>query len=431
MNILAAVLIFGIVVAFHEFGHFIIAKANGIGVVEFSIGMGPRLFSFDKGGTKYSLKLLPIGGSCMMLGEDGVMDDENAFNNKNVWQRISVIFAGPFFNFILAFIFAMVIIGIVGYDPALVTSISENQPAYEAGLREGDLITEVNGKNIYIGRELATYFELEGLDGKELVFEYERDGQRYEAVYNPEYIKNYMLGFYYTNDEKEAAINSVVEDYPLDNAGIVAGDIIVSINGNEIKSGAEVADYFAANPLSEEELTVSYKRGEQIYETTVTPKFESEGYTLGFSYNYNYRVKANFLEVIKYSFFEVRYWITTTIKTLGQLVTMQIGAENIGGPVRIVSEIGNVIEESKEDGALYVMLNLLNWTILLSANLGVMNLLPLPALDGGRLLFMFIEVVRGKPINPEKEGMVHFVGIVLLMLLMVFVFFNDIKNVFF
>lgn len=431
MNILAAVLIFGIVVAFHEFGHFIIAKANGIGVVEFSIGMGPRLFSFDKGGTKYSLKLLPIGGSCMMLGEDGTLDAENAFNNKNVWQRISVIFAGPFFNFILAFIFAMVIIGIVGYDPAIITSISENQPAYEAGLREGDLITEINGKNIYIGRELATYLELEGVDGSELVFEYERDGKKYEASYKPEYIKNYMLGFYYTNDENEAAINSVVEDYPLDNAGIVAGDVIVAINGTEIKSGAEVADYFAANPLSEEELTVSYKRGEQIYETAVTPKFESEGYTLGFSYNYNYRVKANFLEVIKYSFFEVRYWITTTIKTLGQLVTMQIGAENIGGPVRIVSEIGNVIDESKEDGALYVMLNLLNWTILLSANLGVMNLLPLPALDGGRLLFMFIEVVRGKPINPEKEGMVHFVGIVLLMLLMVFVFFNDIRNVFF
>ena len=127
----------------------------------------------------------------------------------------------------------------------------------------------------------------------------------------------------------------------------------------------------------------------------------------------------------------MKYWIVSTVKGLGQIITGNVSTNDIGGPVRIVDEIGNVVEESKSDGILYVILNLLNWCVLLSANLGVMNLLPIPALDGGRLLFMFIEVVRGKPVAKEKEGMVHMIGIILLMLLMVFVFFNDIRNIFF
>lgn len=178
-------------------------------------------------------------------------------------------------------------------------------------------------------------------------------------------------------------------------------------------------------------MTIGYLRDGIASEVQIDPLFDSEGYSLGFSYNYNYREKTNLLGVIKYSFYEVKYQIVSTVKNLGQMITGNISANDIGGPVRIVDEIGNVVEESKSDGILYVILNLLNWCVLLSANLGVMNLLPIPALDGGRLLFMFLEVVRGKTIAKEKEGMVHMIGIILLMLLMVFVFFNDIRNIFF
>ena len=440
MNIIIALLILGIVIAFHEFGHFIIAKSRGITVREFSIGMGPKLFGFEKGGTQYCLRLLPIGGACVM-GEDEEAgpDDVNAFNNKTVWERIAVVFAGPFFNFILAFFFALIVIGIVGYDPAYVISVKDYQPAKtQAGLQPGDLIKEFNGKKIHLGRELATELFYHELDGRPVTIVYERtdeDGRKteYTVEYTPEYVKNYMMGFYYTTTEPnaDAVINSVIEGYPMEAAGLQAGDIITSVDGNEIKNVGELAEYLAQNPPGETVMTIGYLRAGKADEVQIVPLYDSEGYSLGFTYNYNYREKTNLFGVIKNSFYEVKYEIVSTVKGLGKIISGNVSTNDIGGPVRIVDEIGNVVEESKSDGALYVILNLLNWCILLSANLGVMNLLPIPALDGGRLLFMFIEVVRGKPIAKEKEGMVHMIGIILLMLLMVFVFFNDIRNIFF
>ena len=163
---------------------------------------------------------------------------------------------------------------------------------------------------------------------------------------------------------------------------------------------------------------------------SLTPEYTTS-YLTGFSYNYAYREKTGPLGVLKYSFVEVKYWIVNTYKSLGQIFKGKVSTDDLGGPVRIVSELENTVEETKSDGLLYVVLNLMNWAILLSANLGVMNLLPIPALDGGRLVFIVIELIRGKPVPPEKEGIVHAVGIVLLMALMVFVFFNDIRNVFF
>lgn len=440
MNIIIALLILGLLIAFHEFGHFIIAKSRGITVREFSIGMGPKLFGFEKGGTMYCLRLLPIGGACVM-GEDEEVgpDDVNAFNNKTVWERIAVVFAGPFFNFILAFFFALIIIGIIGYDPAYVLSVNDYQPAKtQAGLQPGDIIKVFNGKKIHLGRELATELIYEELDGSPITIVYERtdaNGEKneYTVEYTPEYVKNYMMGFYYTTTEPnaDAVINSVIEGYPMEAAGLQAGDIINSVDGHEMKNVGELADYLAQNPPGEDAMKIGYLRDGIANEVQIVPMFDSEGYTLGFTYNYNYREKTNLLGVIKNSFYEVRYVIVSTIKSLGQMIMGNVSTDEIGGPVRIVDEIGNVVEESKSDGILYVILNLLNWCVLLSANLGVMNLLPIPALDGGRLLFMFLEVVRGKPIAKEKEGMVHMIGIILLMLLMVFVFFNDIRNIFF
>ncbi len=438
INILIALLLLSIVVAFHEFGHFIIAKSRGITVHEFSIGMGPRLISFVKGGTRYSLKLLPIGGSCAM-GEDDTeeTDDEHAFINKSVWERIAVIFAGPFFNFILAFLFGLIIIGTVGYDPAYVMSVSQNEAPEELGLQAGDTITKINGKRITLGREIMVYYYFHTLSSDPVTIEFiheNSDGstETKSITYTPEYVKKYMLGFYYTiADGAEAKLSDLVEGYPFEAAGLKAGDVITAIDGTAIADGAALSQYLADHPLSETPIQVTYERDGVSTTVEVTPMFSAEGYSLGFSYNTSYREKTSFWGVIKYSFCEVKYWITATVGSLGQLFTGKLSTEDIGGPVRIVSEIGNVVEESKEDGALYVFLNLINWGILLSANLGIMNLLPIPALDGGRLLLLFIEVVRGKPISREKEGIVTMIGVVLLMLLMVFVLFNDIRNVFF
>ena len=145
MKILIAVIIFSAIIIIHELGHFLLAKKNGIVVTEFSLGMGPRLFSTQKGETRYSVKLFPIGGSCAMLGEDTGEELPGTFNSAPVWGRISVVAAGPVFNFILAFILSVVITAFVGYDPAEIMEVEGGSPAAEAGLRKGDIITEYDG----------------------------------------------------------------------------------------------------------------------------------------------------------------------------------------------------------------------------------------------------------------------------------------------
>lgn len=371
MNILLAMLIFGVIIIIHELGHFLLARINGVEVTEFSIGMGPRIITLVKtdkglkvklfvsnrvfetsegweGKTKYSIKILPFGGSCIMLGEDDVVDSENAFCRKNVYQRMSIVFAGPFFNFILAFVLAIIINSVAGFDKPIVTSVDDNMPMKEAGVEVGDEIVKINNTKIVIDREIGSYFMFNPIsENEEFTITLSRDGKEYSV------------------------------------------------------------DVAAREDISENS--------------------EKPVYRLGFGYG-SPRQKGTTLDVLKYSVYEVKYWIVTTVKSLGLLVTGKIGKDDISGPVGIVSTVGNLVEESSEYGISNVVLTLIYFSILLSANLGVMNLLPIPALDGGRLFFQIIEVIRRKPIDPEKEGLVTMIGFIALMALMVFVMFNDIQR---
>lgn len=390
LSLLAAILVFGLIILFHEFGHFLLAKRGGICVVEFSLGMGPRLLSTVKGGTRYSLKLFPFGGSCMMLGEDDDLSDEGrdekartdiagkaaygedefkstedahdgtnaektrsyagielapgatgvSFNETSVWTRFLVIAAGPIFNFILAFVCAFFVISYVGYDPAQVYDVVEGYPAAEAGLEPGDVITKINGKSIKIYRDVLAY-------------------------------TSFHQG---------------------------------------------------------ETLNIEYRRGEKLYQAVLEPKYseENKSYMMGISGGVN-RPESVFVTA-KYSAYELRYWINLTFKSLEMIVKRQVTTDDIAGPVRIVSMIDTTVKESSEYGLMVVLVNLANMCVLLSANLGIMNLLPIPALDGGRLVFIILEALRGRPIDREKEGMIHMAGMAVLMVLMVFILFNDIRN---
>ena len=163
MKILIAVIIFSVLVLFHELGHFLLAKKNGIVVQQFSLGMGPTLISTQKGETEYCLKLLPLGGSCMMLGEDEDSEALGSFNSASVWGRIAVIAAGPVFNFIMAFVLSVIIVAMMGYVPSRVTSVPEDSPAYEAGLRGGEQIMEFQGYSIDVGQDLSIWLALNEL----------------------------------------------------------------------------------------------------------------------------------------------------------------------------------------------------------------------------------------------------------------------------
>lgn len=344
MNIVIAILVFSLLILFHELGHFSLAKLNGIRVNEFSLGLGPTIIGFTKGETKYSLKALPFGGACMMEGEDETSDDERAFNKKSVWARISVVAAGPIFNFIMAFIFSIVLIVCVGVDKPVLSDVIDGYAAQEAGLRSGDVIVKMGDENIHFYKEISSYSMLHV--GEPVEITYERDGVSYETILTPKYDEEtgrYLYGF--------------------------------------ISSGQ--------------------------------------------------REKVNFLENIKYSFYDVGYYIDITVQSVKMLVTGGVGINDLSGPVGIVQNMGEVYEESVQTSGYYAaFLNILNWTIMLSANLGVMNLLPIPALDGGRLVFLVIEAIRGKAIDPNKEGFVHLVGIILLFGLMFVVMANDIRKIF-
>ena len=343
MSIIVALVIFGLLIFIHELGHFLLAKRGGIGVTSFSLGMGPAILKKQIGETEYALRILPFGGSCAMVGEDTESDAENAFNKKGVWTRISVVAAGPIFNFLLAFVGAVIMVLSIGVDKPIIAEMMDGYPAYEAGVRAGDEVISMNGRNIGVYRDVSLYVQLHQGETVDLV--YARDGQRYE--------------------------------------------------------------------------------------TTIVPKMGEDGYYLMGITGGAYSKCDNPLEVIKYAGAEVGYWIHVVFDSLKMMVTGQVGREDVGGPVRIVGMMGDVYEESAAIGSFAVFINMLNMVIFLSANLGVMNLLPIPALDGGRLFIMLIEVVTRRRVPEKIEGYIHTAGFMLLMGFMVFILFNDISLMFF
>ncbi len=427
MKIILAFLIFSAIVLFHELGHFLLAKKNGIVVTEFSLGMGPRLLSKEWKGTRYSLKALPLGGSCAMLGEDTDEEMPGSFHAASVGARFCVVAAGPVFNFILAFALSILIVAMAGYDPAVVSEVTEGSNAAAAGLKAGDVITSYNGYDIDLARDLYAYLYMNQISEDDVIsLTVERDGKEIPIVYKPDVTERYLLGFNRTGiDSME--VESLIPGYPLEDAGLKPGDVITKVGGVDIPDGAAYEAYLAEHPLDGSPLTITYVRDGLPYEVTITPLVYRTP-SGGFAYNVAYE-KVSGLSVLKYAAVEMRYMLRSTLLSLKELVTGGLGVKDLSGPVGIVNVIGETYEESKSEGWKSVLVNLLSIAVLLSTNLGIMNLLPLPALDGGRLVFLILEGVRRKPINRNVEGSIHFTGLILLLVLMVFVMYNDVMKI--
>ncbi len=430
ISIIIGVLLLGLIIVFHEFGHFLMCKMYNVAVPQFYVGFGPKLCSFQKGETLFSIRALPFGGACQMASpEDPDVDPERTINAKKPLIKLCIYAAGPIFNFILAFIVSLIVIGFVGYDSPEVTRVSENGPAYMAGIRPGDIITGYNDMDVHLGRELAVELRYDPINSAPLEISYERDGIETKTVVTPAYNKLYKLGFTYMVDDNKALVADISEDGALYLAGVRKGDVILELNGSKIASGNELYSYISVNPFDGGPVSLKVERNGSELDFTVVPKVV-EDYDAGLSFNSNFRSDVEGLEIIKYSFYELRYNIVGTLKSLVMLFTGRLSSDDVGGPVRIVEELDNTIEAVEDQGTFIVVMNLINWIIVLSANLGVMNLLPLPALDGGRMMFALIELVRRKPIPPEKEGIVHLVGVILLLIVTIFVFFKDIMRLF-
>ncbi len=429
MHIVIAIIILAAVIMFHELGHFLAARACGITVVEFAFGFGPRILSKKIGETTYSWRAIPMGGMCQMLGEDEDNDSPGSFQRAKVWQRILVVAAGPLFNFLLALIVSLIVIFSIGADPARIVEVDPGSPAELAGLEVGDLVKSYEGEAVMNARELYVDMSMDGIPKDSIDLVVERDGVRKTVSYAPLIEKRFLLGYNYDPSSDSAEVLSVTGGLSMEEAGVQAGDIITAVNGHAIGSGRELAAYNEANPLDGSPVEVSYLHKGTEKTVTLTPQYY-ESAIIDFSYNLA-REKQGFFSSIGYSFGEVKYWLDVTVKSLVRLLTGRFSIRDLSGPVGIVDAVGKVYETAAPEGGFIVLMNMLSMLILISANLGVMNLLPLPALDGGRLIFLFIEVVRRKPVKQSVEGVIHFIGFAALMALMVFVVFQDITKLIF
>lgn len=340
INLICFILILGVIVLIHEFGHFIFAKKSGIYVYEFSIGMGPRIHKWTRKNdeTEYSLRLIPIGGFVQMAGEE-IDDDPNVpknmkFSVKTFGQKFMTVIAGIMNNFILAIVLFFIIALFTGapQNKAIVGEISEDYPAYTSGLQTGDRILKVNGKDASTYDTLA--LQLQVNNGKTIKMEVERDGKTETINLKPKKVKQ---------DDEDV-----------------------------------------------------YKYGFAITD----------------------EIQTGFFASVKYAFSKTISLLHQMILIIGYLITGNLNINALSGPVGIFSIVGTAA-----DSGIWSILSL---TALLSVNVGLINLLPIPAFDGGRLLFIIIEKIKGKPVDPRLENTIHSIGFFLLMALMILITYNDI-----
>lgn len=373
LTAIVTIVMFLLLITIHEFGHFIVAKAVGIRVLEFSIGMGPAILKKQKGETLYSVRILPIGGYCKMEGEDCESSDERGFSAKPVWARMLVVVAGAALNILLGFVLSIIIVANSGsFSTNVIDTVDTNSYMTQAGIKSGDKIVGFNGKRIGFYEDLALYTSEMSKDDI-VKLKIERNGEKMEFSVKP-------------------STQKVIYEYTED-----------GVNVEQIVNGVSESEFI---PYSEE-----LKKQDDMVGT----KTESERAILGFV---PLREKVTFLNVVPEAGKFTVYVVKLVYTMFFRMITGSVAMNQLSGPVGVVT----VMNEAVSIG----IINVIYIVALITINLGVFNLLPLPALDGGRFFFMLIELVRGKPIPPEKEGVVHTIGFILLMLLSVFVFYNDI-----
>ena len=350
--VLAAILIFGVLIAVHELGHFLAAKACGVRVNEFAIGMGPAIFKKTKGETTYTLRVLPIGGFCAMEGEEEDSDDPRGLNNQGFWQKLLIFAAGAGMNFVTALlIMVLLYAGVIGFRTTTITGFAEGCPLQsESGLQVGDRLLEIDGEKLFVYSDLGMMLDLNRDGTFDLVVE--RDGEKV-----------------------------TLQDFPM-----------------------ELREY----------------------------PDQKGGTYVGYGLYFGDVEEATFFSRIKYSWNNTIDFVRMVRISLGMLFRGDAGVQDLSGPVGIVSTITEVGQQS--ESASEAVENIAYFAALIAANLAVMNLLPLPALDGGKIFFLVINqislILFKKQIPAKFENYVHLAGFVLLMLLTAYIMFNDIWKIF-
>jgi len=437
--ILAAIVVLGVLIFFHELGHFLVAKRAKVGVLKFSLGFGPKLVGVKRGETEYLLSALPLGGYVKMIGEDPgdespeAADPERSFSKKSVGVRSLIILAGPLANLILPVVIFWGIFTFVGqgFFLPVAGSPEKGSSAAKAGLVAGDRIRAVDGKPIERWDQVEAAQRTSA--GKSLVFTIERAGRTLDVSVTPELhkdkdifgqeIDSWDVGLH---PFRSTQVQGLQTGMPAQQVGLQTGDRIVAVNGAHVADWDELADIIRVKPG--QPVRISVLRDGRTLDVQVTPRAtrqqgpngEEEIGLIGIlapAPDSQMR-RLNPVSAVWAGATKTADLSVLVVTGFVKLIQAKISPKTIGGPILIAQMAGEVAKRG--------LVDLLSFTALLSINLAILNLLPIPILDGGHLFFSLIEWLRGKPVSLRKREIAQQVGMVLLVGLMVFAFYNDI-----
>lgn len=433
--------VLGVLIAFHELGHFLAARLVGVRVLKYSLGFGPTLIGRQIGETEYVVSAVPLGGYVKLFGEeeaDALTADERrrSFVHQSLPRRMFIVAAGPGFNFLLAYLifFGWLATGAPLFVPAFqdltpeVEAVVPGSPAAEAGLQVGDRVVRVNGEEVSARTQLLELIATS--EGQPMRLEVTRDGElkRFRVV--PEAVPRlpqqeetyYRIGI----EDPAPVVTAVVHDMPAAAAGFEPGDRVLSIQGEAIHSWSQMTELVKDSPGEPLEFVV--QRDGRRVPLTVTPTVREvqidgqrhqEG-VIGISGQQSIIRSASAAGAVAEGLRATWKWTELTLVVLGKVVTGEMSRKTIGGPITIAQVSGEAAEQGPS--------SVLFLIAILSINLGVLNLLPIPILDGGHLLFFIIEGILRKPLGSRQREVAQQVGFALLVCIMVFVFWNDIER---
>ena len=447
MTIILGILALSVIIIFHEFGHFIAAKLCKIEVEAFSVGMGPVLLHKKIRGTDFRLSLVPLGGYCALIGENAFQNaidadlseipKEKGTFYENPLKRILIAFSGPFANVVFSVI-AYFVIALIGYSYTTtgtkIILANEIYPeissaAKKAGLRTGDEITAINGKTVDNFQEM--YMIIATNPNKLMDFEVLRNNQTYHFSLTPQLEKSTGAGKIGVLSWTDPIISEIVPDSDAGKAGLRVNDIIVSVDNIQIKN---TADFLKAIE-NKHNVKLEVERNGNLIELNLPINYNQDngGYITGLTFPYKtVEVKADsFFSALASGFKETGENIAVTLKTLKLLFSGIDLTNAVSGPVRITLMLGDTAKAGFSAGFAEGTVSVLSFLAIISISLFIMNLLPLPILDGGLILFALIELVRGKGLKPKTIYQFQKVGIVLIVLLFIFAFSGDLRYLFF
>jgi len=439
MTIIYFVIAIGILILVHELGHFLLARRNDIRVEKFSIGFGPKIVSFKRGETEYKIAPIPLGGYVKMTGEDPgdaeAASDPRSFAQKSIWTRIKVVSAGPIMNILLAFLLMSVVFMLGRMEPSYLSEtprlmgVKKDSPAAREGLRRGDIIKAINGKEMSSWDGVQKEIIISA--GQTLNFEIDRDGLVIEKKIAVETLPELKVGFvgieplFFMGDE--ARIDQVMANGPAAKAGIKAGDRVLTIDNKPVEGWTEMAGIIHSS--GGKDITLTVERGEERFEVRVKPNYNktADKWVIGIVKGIRpsdvpmKERKYGFIEAIKNGFNECFKLIGLTFAVVKKLFTLQLSYKSLGGPIQIA--------QASAAAASYGISEFLYFLAFLSLQLGILNLLPIPILDGGHILFCGIEAVIRRPVPEKVRSVAQYVGLVFLLTLFLFITINDIDSV--